>query len=91
MSASIAAIITTSALAFALPNQAFAECCEGMQIFVKTSHQLHVTLNVEEAEITHEIQAVLAGHETQAGKVLAGHEEELGKIGSMSLGGGRHP
>jgi hypothetical protein len=62
MTAIIAAIITTSILAFALPKQVFAE---GMQIFIKPHRD--ITLNVEESETL--------GHVPHVGQVLAGQQD----------------
>jgi len=78
MTAIIAAIITTSVLAFALPKQVFAGIgdTEGMSIFVKTPRP-DITLNVEESETL--------GHVPHVGQVLAGHEAQLG--GNKAISG----
>jgi len=56
MTATIAAILATSAFAFALPNQAFAQVLRGKQTLPP--------------EINSAIGKILAGEEAQVGKVL---------------------
>ncbi|MFZ0224554.1 MAG: hypothetical protein WAM42_22965 [Candidatus Nitrosopolaris sp.] len=80
MTATIAAIITTSVLAFALPNQVFAQ--SSMQVGQAQAGKVPGAIHIRDPSdtITKGERGLLAGEEAQVAKILAGHEAQAGKV-----------
>jgi hypothetical protein len=68
MALALAAILTTSAFALALPNQAYA---------LHFGPGPHVLSGPPGAQVG----KVLSGEEAQVGKILSEHQTQLGKVG----------
>jgi hypothetical protein len=91
MASALSAILTTSVLAFALPNQVFAQSAHGGPSTPGINFYFGgnvLLVHTASGGSTSSTGQVLVGHEAQAGKVLTGYGAQAGKVVAGQQGPG---